>query len=113
MNNDSLKEMCDEVNDVLDKHNDTLCDNPRYKLRKLKVSNPQVLCLFILMKTHKDVDDEGDMKARPVTSNTNAPTEFTVTVTYLQCPSVSQGKVRQQWYGFCMTSGWNEEMVLV
>lgn len=29
----------------------------------------------MLFKTHKDPDEEGDMKARPVASNTNAPTE--------------------------------------
>lgn len=73
--NDPLKNMTDEVNDILDKHKEVLCDNPRYELRKWKVSNPQVPCLYVLMKTHKDVDEDGDMKARPVASNTNAPTE--------------------------------------
>lgn len=73
--NDPLHNMVDEVNSVLDKHKDVLCNNPRYELRKWKVSNPEVPCLYVLLKTHKEVDDDGDMKSRPVASNTNAPTE--------------------------------------
>lgn len=67
--------MVDNVDQILDKHKHVLCDNPRYQLRKWKVSNPQVPLLYVLLKTHKPPDDDGDLKARPVASNTNAPTE--------------------------------------
>lgn len=72
---DPIHEMVDEVDVVLDKHKNVLCYNPRYELRKWKVSNPQVPCFYVLIKTHKDPDEDGDMKARPVASNVNAPTE--------------------------------------
>lgn len=37
--------------------------------------NDVVPCLYVLLKTHKNRDEDGDFKARPVASNTNAPTE--------------------------------------
>lgn len=75
LDNDPLKEMIDEVDDVLDKHKFTLCVNPSRELRTWKVSNQQVPCLYGLLKYHKATDADGDYKARPVSSNINAPTE--------------------------------------
>lgn len=73
--NDPLYEMVREVEDVLDKHKNVFCTNPRYELRNWKVSNPEVPCLYLFIKIHKEPDSDGDRKARPVASNINAPTE--------------------------------------
>lgn len=70
--------MHDMVNDVengLDKHKNVLCEIPRYELRHWKASNPEVLCLYVMIKIHKEPDADGDRKARPVESNINTPTE--------------------------------------
>lgn len=75
MNEDPLQRMVRDVNEVLERHKHILCENPRRDLRHWKVSNPQVPCLYVMLKTHKEVDSDGDLKARPVASNTNAPTE--------------------------------------
>lgn len=75
LDNDPLKEMIDEVDDILEKHKFTLCDDPSRELRTWKVSNQQVPCLYGLLKYHKATDEDGDYKVRPVASNINAPTE--------------------------------------
>ncbi len=75
LKSDMLYSMVDGVNEILEKHKHTICDDPKRELRKWKVTNPSVPCLYGLLKLHKDVDDEGDYKARPVACNTNAPSE--------------------------------------
>lgn len=74
LNENTLKEMTKEVNDVLDKHAHALCEDPSKELIHWKVSNPSVPRLYALPKNHKPLDEEGDMKMRPIASN-NAPTE--------------------------------------
>lgn len=75
MENDPLQDMIREVETTLDTHKHELCNDPRLELRKWKVSNPQIPSLYVTLKTHKETDVDGDMKARPVSSNINAPTE--------------------------------------
>lgn len=75
MGNDPLKSIIKEVEDTLGIHKDALCSNPRLELRQWKVSNPKVPCLYVTLKTHKEPDEDGDLKARPISSNINAPTE--------------------------------------
>lgn len=70
-----MKCMVDEVDVVLDRHKFSLCKEPRWELRRWKVSNPVVPSLYVLLKYHKPVDEDGDYKGRPVASNINAPTE--------------------------------------
>lgn len=75
LEHDPLREMINEVNDVLEKHKNILCENPKSDLRYWKVSNPSVPRLYVLLKYHKDKDPDGDYKGRPVASNVNAPSE--------------------------------------
>lgn len=76
MSGDPLYDMVDEVDAVLQKHKFALCKDPAKELRKWKVSNPNVPCLYlyVLLKHHKPVD--GDYKGRPVACNTKAPSEI-------------------------------------
>lgn len=56
LENDPLYGMVDAVNAVLEKHKHTICDDPKRDLRKWKVTNPSVPCLYGLLKLHKDVN---------------------------------------------------------
>lgn len=75
LENNPLNNMVKQVDTVLEKHKYLICEKPERELRWWKVSNPQVACLYVLLKLHKDVDVDGDYKGRPVASNTNAPSE--------------------------------------
>lgn len=75
MENNPLSDMVSQIETVLEKHKHTICVDPKKELRNWKVSNPQIPCQYALLKLHKEVDDDGDYKARPVACNTNAPSE--------------------------------------
>lgn len=70
----SMSSMIKDVENALDEVKNVICDNPRIELKKWKVSDPQTPCIYVTLKTHKELDSDGDMKTRPVASNINAPT---------------------------------------
>lgn len=69
--------MKNQVDRVLRKHGETLCNDPKKELRRWKVSNPQVPRLYGYAKTHKlaDLTSVEGLKMRPVASNIDAPSE--------------------------------------